>query len=60
MVGCHDMRLGEVYVCEDCGLELEVVKECDDVDTPADECSCATTCAFECCGVPLKVKESTS
>jgi predicted SprT family Zn-dependent metalloprotease len=27
MAHCHDMKVGEVYVCQDCGLELEMVKK---------------------------------
>ncbi len=61
MASCHDMRKGEVYVCEDCGLELQVVKECRDAGTPADECGCHTTagpCTFSCCGKELVKKRS--
>lgn len=61
MASCHDMRKGEVYVCEDCGLELQVVGECRDVGTPADECGCHTTagpCTFSCCGKELVKKRS--
>ncbi len=28
MASCHEMKMGQVYVCEGCGLELQVVKEC--------------------------------
>jgi hypothetical protein len=35
MPSCHDMRKGEIYVCPDCGIELQVVNECKDVGTPA-------------------------
>ena len=58
MPSCHDMKLGEVYVCEDCGLELQVVKECDACGEPAEECECAEHCSFECCGEPMKLKSS--
>lgn len=57
MTSCHEMRLGQVYVCEDCGLELKVVKECEEVGTPEEDCSCAVHGGFECCGEPLKLKE---
>ncbi len=56
MTNCHEMKLGQVYVCEDCGLELKVVNECKDCGTPADECECPP-CTFVCCGEPLKLKE---
>jgi len=57
MASCHEMRLGEVYVCEECGLELKVVKECKEVGLPEEECSCAVHGGFECCGEPLKLKK---
>jgi hypothetical protein len=34
MASCHEMRLGQIYVCESCGLALKVVKECKEVGTP--------------------------
>jgi hypothetical protein len=51
------MRLGQVYVCEECGLELKVVKECHEVGLPEEECSCAVHGGFECCGEPLALKK---
>lgn len=54
------MRKGDIYVCEDCGLELQVVNECKDAGTPAEECGChpkADPCTFSCCGKDL-VKKS--
>jgi hypothetical protein len=59
MVSCHEMKLGQVYVCEECGLELQVVKECKDCDTSAEVCECTEHCRFECCGEPLKLKAKT-
>lgn len=56
MANCHEMKLGQVYVCEDCGLELQVVKECDECDKPQEECGCTEHCTFECCGKPLALK----
>ena len=53
MPNCHEMKKGEIYVCKDCGLELQVIKECKDVGKPAEECGCHTTagpCTFSCCG----------
>jgi len=47
---CSEMKLGEVYVCSDCGLELKVVKECD---CETDSCSCSD---LECCGSGLTRK----
>ena len=56
MADCHEMKLGQVYVCEDCGLELQVVKECAECGKPSEECGCAEHCTFECCGKPLALK----
>jgi hypothetical protein len=55
MANCHGMELGQVYVCEDCGLQLKVVSECEECG--ADTCGCTAPCTFECCGEPLKLKE---
>jgi len=57
MVSCHEMKLDQVYVCEECGLELKVVSECREAGTPEEECSCQVHGGFECCGEPLKLKE---
>lgn len=49
---------GQVYVCEDCGFEVEVIKECnchEDPNCPHDvheDC-----CDFQCCGKPLALKK---
>lgn len=55
MANCHEMRMGEVYVCGDCGLALRVVGECKECGEEA--CSCEEPCTFECCGEPLKLKK---
>jgi hypothetical protein len=42
MPQCSDMKVGEVYTCPNCEIELQVVKECCEGDSPAcvdDECS---------------------
>jgi len=57
MAHCHDMKKGEIYMCSDCGLELQVVKECREADEPAESCSC-TPCQFVCCGEELMKKQS--
>jgi len=52
MPNCHEMREGDVYTCEECGLELQVIKECKEAGTPAEECAChpdADPCTFSCC-----------
>jgi len=54
MAVCHEMKEDQVYFCEDCGLELKVVKECKECGTP-EECS-SEECTFVCCNKPLKLK----
>lgn len=60
MPSCHDMKKGEIYRCPDCGIELQVVNECKDAGTPAEDCACHTKagpCTFSCCGGELVKKE---
>ncbi len=56
MASCHEMKMGQVYVCPDCGVELKVVKECAECGTEASACSCEVDCNLECCGKPLPLK----
>ena len=56
MVHCHDMKIDQVYYCEECGLELKVVHECKDCGKEADQCGCGD-CVFTCCDKPLKLKQ---
>jgi len=56
MASCHEMKLGQVYVCEECGLELKVVKECTDHESE-EACACEMESGFQCCGGPLKLRE---
>jgi len=59
MATCHDMKLKDVYVCKECGIALQVVKECKDVGHTAEDCGChptATPCTFSCCGKALVKK----
>ena len=51
------MKLGEVYVCEECGLELQVVKECKECGEDAAECTCVEHCDFSCCGEEMKLRD---
>jgi predicted nucleic acid-binding Zn ribbon protein len=53
MTGCSEMKLGEIYVCQSCGLELQVVKACADQE----EGACACTEAIVCCGQPMVAKK---
>ena len=60
MASCENMKKGEVYTCDVCGLELEVKKECKCPDL--DKCHTHHTnhgdvcCEFECCGKPMHRK----
>jgi hypothetical protein len=59
MSSCHDMKKGEIYVCEDCNLELQVISECDH-SCGDDDCTChddGGECALMCCNKPLKKKD---
>jgi hypothetical protein len=58
MPTCHDLKKGEVYVCADCGLEMQVTKECE-CEESARECACTTepgACVFTCCGEEMQKK----
>lgn len=60
MASCHDMKIGQVYICEDCGVELKVVKECANIEMSAAECGCHDgddEGGFFCCGKPLELKK---
>ena len=47
MSHCSEMKVGDIYRCEACGLELEVKTACS---CREDECGCS---AMECCGEPM-------
>ena len=57
MTSCHDMHVGQVYVCQECGLELQVVSECRECGTSEEDCACEEPCTFRCCGEDLELKE---
>ena len=44
---CSMFKEGQVWICENCGIELKVVKACASCDCKGD---------FMCCGEPLKLK----
>lgn len=54
---CHEMYKGQVYVCREYGLELEVVSECEDCGAEPDECDCDESCTFRYCGEDLNLRE---
>jgi hypothetical protein len=39
MASCSEMKAGEVYVCKDCNLEIQVVRSCAESEEGA--CACA-------------------
>lgn len=55
MPACRDMKKGDVFACKDCGLELQVVKECVDCGKPSSSCECGP-CTFVCCNEELQLK----
>lgn len=52
MANCCDMKEGDVYVCELCGLELTVKKPC--TCKPGEEDSC--TVPLKCCNQDMVKK----
>ena len=61
MPGCKEMKKGEVYVCEGCGVEFEVVRVCCTEETReiGEGCAChveANSCEVKCCDKLLKRK----
>ena len=55
MVHCTDMKKGQIYYCDECGLELQVIKECRGCGTSEDSCE-HVECRFVCCDKFLKLK----
>jgi hypothetical protein len=51
---CFEMKIGQKLACDDCGLELTVVKECDQ---HCKEKGCCETNDFYCCGKPMALVE---
>jgi len=56
MPRCDEMREGEVYYCEHCGLEIEVIEECSHDEDEEAEVVCRAE-EFTCCGAPLTLRE---
>ena len=55
---CREMKKGQVYYCEGCGVELRVAKECC-TEVSAEGCAChvdENTCTVTCCDRPLKLR----
>lgn len=56
MARCDEMREGEIYCCEQCGLEIEIIEECDHEDGDEADEVCSVD-EFMCCGQPMVQKE---
>jgi len=56
MSKCDEMKKGQVFVCEDCGLELEVIKECEECGPDSDKACGYEECEFKCHGKALRLK----
>lgn len=52
---CVDLKSGQVWVCESCGLEIKIVKECD-CSKDASKVTCESNACLTCCERPLKLK----
>jgi hypothetical protein len=53
MASCHEMKTGEIYICEDCGIEVQVTRECSEDDSSCHACGCHSereSCTLTCCG----------
>ena len=51
MANCGDMKTGDSYKCDACGLELQVTKTCT---CSSEEGSC--TVPLQCCGKDMEKK----
>jgi hypothetical protein len=57
MAHCHEMQLGQVWWCKNCGFEIKVHKECKDRGDDGAE-ACGEDCTgFECCGEEMELKK---
>lgn len=52
MASCYNMKEGEVYICDICGLEVRVEKGCTCNEGEDDACSVP----MQCCGQPMRRK----
>lgn len=53
MANCAEMKKGEIFICEVCGLELQVVHSCKCF--AGEEISC--TVPLQCCGQAMVKKQ---
>lgn len=55
MASCHEMKKGDTYVCNDCGIELQVTKQCKNFGI-SEEAHDHDTCNFICCEKEMVAK----
>jgi len=55
MARCDQMKVGEIYVCEQCGFEFQVLKECVHQDEMKHDGSCHEA-GCGCCGEEMRLK----
>lgn len=53
---CHELKKGQILTCRDCGLELEVIKECSECGPESESCA-HLECAFKCCGKEMQITD---
>jgi hypothetical protein len=59
MVGCHDLKAGDILRCSDCGLEIKVIKSCE--ESCGDACTDSGGCSdddFKCCGKSMELESA--
>ena len=52
VANCYNMKKGDVLVCDACGLEVQVIKDCSCKNGEEDACSAPMTC----CGQPMRFR----
>jgi hypothetical protein len=52
MANCEDMKKGDLFACDTCGLELEVAKACSCGSGSDANCSVP----LQCCGKEMRKK----
>jgi hypothetical protein len=57
MVTCNLMKKGDIYMCKECGIQIQVLEECDKAKISSYECSSGSGCSFTCCGEDLVKKQ---
>jgi len=59
---CHDYKKNDLFICPECGLELQVVAECKNAHKDETSCVChdekqPDACRLSCCGHELQRKQ---